>query len=203
VRVYTIGGFVRGLVLTALVAVGGWFLFGQRILDDIQEQQERGSGGGPFDQRLVSAKRFGPIVAALREHEGPRAPMVTVVMRADSVEFVLRERGELRGWRWRGKKGPLRPFEPQAGADPVYLKRTWPLSKLDVRAPGRISRSISAREGGDFRVSIGDVGRTGDGGRILWIMRGLVGERGVAYAARANGRGVGQYNPSLPLQGAR
>ena len=82
-------------------------------------------------------------------------------------------------------------------------RRTWPLSKLDVRAPGRISRSISAREGGDFHVSIGDVGRSGDGGRILWIMRGLVGESGVAYAARSNGRGIGQYNPSLPLQGAR
>jgi hypothetical protein len=202
VGLYTIGGFIRGLVLTAVVGVGGWFLVGQDIVDDIQEQQDRGSGGGPFDQRLVSAKRFAPIVAQLREREGRRAPMVTVVMRADSVEFVLRERGELRGWRWRGRKGPLRPFEPQAGADRVYLRRTWPLSRLDARAPGRISRSISEREGGDFRVSISDVSRAGSG-RITWIARGLVGERGVAYAARADGRGIGPYNPALPNDGAR
>jgi hypothetical protein len=202
VHLYTLGGFIRGLVLTAIVGVGGWFLFGQDILDDIREQNERGAGGGPFDERLVSPQRFGPIVAELREREGSRAPMVTVVMRSDSVEFVLRERGRLRGWRWRGRKGPLVRFEPQAGADPVYLRRTWPLSRLDVRAPGRISRSVSKREGGDFRVSIGDVGRAGSG-RIIWVMRGLVGERGVAYAARADGRGVGRYNPSLPLDGAR
>jgi hypothetical protein len=200
--VHTIGGFIRGLIITAIVGVGGWFLVGQDVVDDIREQNERGSGGGPFDERLVSAKRFGPIVAELREREGPRAPMVSVVMRSDSVEFLLRERGELRGWRWRGGKGPLVPFEPQAGADPVHLRRTWPLSRLDVRAPGRISRSVSRRENGDFRVSIGDVGRAGSG-RVIWVMRGLVGERGVAYAARADGRGVGPYNPSLPLDGAR
>jgi hypothetical protein len=93
-------------------------------------------------------------------------------------------------------------FEPQAGADRVYLRRTWPLSKLDVRAPGRISRSISEREAGDFRVSIGDVGRAGSG-RVVWVMRGLVGERGVAYAARSDGRRIGSYNPSLPGLGAR
>jgi hypothetical protein len=34
-------------------------------------------------------------------------------------------------------------------------------------------------------------------------MRGRVGERGVAYAARANGGRIGAYNPSLPLLGAR
>ena len=201
-HVSTIGGFIRGLVLTIVVGVGGWFLVGQDRLDDIREQNERGAGGGPFDERLVSPKRFGPIVAELREREGARAPMVTVVMRSDSVEFVLRERGELRGWRWRGVEGPLRPFEPQAGADPVYLRRTWPLSRLDVRAPARISRSVSEREGGDFRVSIGDVGRAGSG-RLAWVMRGLVGERGVAYAARADGRRIGPYNPSLPQLGAR
>jgi hypothetical protein len=194
---------LRGLILTAIVGLGAWLLFGQKIVDDIKEQQDLGSGGGAFEKRMVSAQRFGPIVDQLREREGARAPMVTIVMRADSVEFVLRDHGQLRGWRWRGRKGPLRAFEPQAGADPIYLKRTWPLSKLDVRAPGRISRSISEREGGDFRISLGDVGRSGDGGRILWVMRGLVGERGVAYAARDDGRGVGQYNPALPLLGAR
>ena len=200
-RVYTIGGFIRGLVLTAVVGVAGWFLVGQRILDEVQKQNQRAAGGGPFDQRLVSARRFAPIVAELRRREGARAPMVTVVMRADSVEFVLRRRGALRGWRWRGD-GPLKPFEPQAGADPVYLRRTWPLSKLDVRAPGRISRSISRREGGDFQLSIGDVGRAGSG-RIIWVLRGLVGERGVAWAARSDGRRVVTYNPGLPDSGVR
>jgi hypothetical protein len=193
--------FARNLLLTALVGAIGWSLFGERILDDIKREQDRTSGGGPFDQRLVGPKRFAPIVAELREREGPRAPMVTVVMRPNSVEFVLRSGGELRGWR-SDVDGPLQRFEPQAGADPVYLRRTWPLSKLDPRAPGRISRSISEREDGDFRVSIGDVGRAGSG-RIVWVMRGLVGERGVAYAARADGRRIGQYNPSLPLLGAR
>jgi hypothetical protein len=200
--VYTIGGFLRGLILTAIVGVGGWFLFGQDILDEVQKQNERAAGGGPFDERMVSAKRFAPIVAELRRIEGPRAPMVTVVMRPDSVEFVLRTRdGGLRGWRWRGE-GPLRPFEPQPGADRVYLRRTWPLSRLDARAPGRVSRSISEREGGDFHLSIGDFGRAGSG-RLVWVMRGLVGERGVAYAARADGRRVGVYNPALPDEGAR
>jgi hypothetical protein len=201
VRPSTFGGWIRGLILTVVVGFGGWFLFGERTLNDLREQNERAAGGGPFDERLVSAKRFAPVVAELREREGPRAPMVTVVMRSGSVEFVLRKRGGLRGWRWRGD-GPLVPFEPQAGADPVYLRRTWPLSKLDARAPGRISRSISEREGGDFRVSIGDVGRAGSG-RIVWVMRGLVGERGVAYAARSDGRRIGSYNPSLPGLGAR
>ena len=201
-RTYTIGGFIRGLVLTALIGVGAWLLFGQKILDDLEERNERAAGGGPFEERMVSARQFGPIVADLREREGRRAPMVTVVMRADSVEFVLRESGRLRGWRWRGKKGPLRRFAPQATADPAYRRKTWPLSRLDPRAPGRISRSISAREGGDFRISIGDAGRAGSG-RIVWVMRGLVGERGVAYAGRADGRGVGVYNPALPDDGAR
>lgn len=202
-RVYTIGGFIRGLALTAIIAVGGWLLVGQRILDQVKEANDRAAGSGPFDQRMVSARRFAPIVAELRRREGAGAPMVTVVMRADSVEFVLRARGGgLRGWRWRGN-GPLRRFEPGATADPVYLRPTWPLSRLDPRAPGRVSRAISRREGGDFLLSIGDVGRSGSGGRILWVMRGLVGERGVAYAARANGTRIGVYNPSLPRLGAR
>jgi hypothetical protein len=96
----------------------------------------------------------------------------------------------------------LSPFEPQPGADRAYLRDTWPLSRLDVRAPGRVSRSVSEREGGDFRLSLGDFGRAGSG-RPVWVMRGLVGERGVAYAARADGRRVGVYNPALPDDGAR
>lgn len=200
--IYRLVRSLRGLVLTALVAGGAWLLFGHQIVDQIKKANDRSAGAGPFDQRMVSARRFAPIAAELRKREGPRAPMVTVVMRPDSVEFVLRSRGALRGWRWRGD-GPLQAFEPGASADPVYQRPTWPLSKLDVRAPGRISRSITRREGGDFLLSIGDVGRSGDGGRILWVMRGIVGERGIAYAARPDGTRIGAYNPSLPGLGAR
>ena len=190
------GGFIRGLLITAVVGAGSWFLFGQGIVDDIRDANERGSGGGPFDERLVSAKRFGPAVAALREREGARAPMVTVVMRAGSVEFVVRRGDRLRGYRWRGD-GPLRQYDAQATADPVYLRDPWPLSRLDVRAPGRISRRISRREGGDFRVSISDFGRTGSG-RLAWVMRGLVGERGVAWFGSRHGRRIAPYNPADP-----
>ena len=195
-RVYTIGGFVRGLVLTAIIAAGGWFLFGQDILDDVREANERAAGAGPFEKRMVSPARFAPIVAELRRVEGPRAPMVTVVMRADSVEFILRRRGRLRGYRWR-RNGPLRQFDAQATADPVYVRDTWPLSRLDVRSPARVSRRISAREGGDFLLTLADFGRTGSG-RLAWVMRGRVGERGVAWFGSRDGRRVAPYNPASP-----
>lgn len=201
-RPVSVGSFLRSLVLTVVVAGGGWLLFGRGVVDDIRESNERSGGGGPVDERMVSPKRLVPAVAALRDREGADAPMITVWIRPDNVQFVLRERGQQRAWIWRDD-GPLEPYNTFPGSGQVYRRPTWPLSRLDVRAPARIARSISEREGGDFLVSLGDIGRSGDGPRLFWVMRGRVGERGVAYAARADGRRVGVYDPSLPRLGAR
>jgi hypothetical protein len=185
-------------VLTALVAVVAWFAVGRGVLDKINRSNERGGGGGPQSQRIVSAGRFTPVVAQLRRAAGSEARLVSVTMRPDSVEFVAVSGGRARGYRWRdGEKG-LQTFEVggtgQAGKPP---SPPFPLSRLEPAAPQRITRAISAAEHGDFHLSIGDLTRA-DSGLIVWVMRGRIGERGVAYSAGPDGRRVKPYNPASP-----
>jgi hypothetical protein len=71
------------------------------------------------------------------------------------------------------------------------------MSLLDARAPERITRAISGAEHGDFQLSIGDIQRA-DTGKLVWIMRGRVGERGVAWYAPPRGAPIKPYDPSKP-----
>jgi hypothetical protein len=204
-RPYGPGRHLVGLLLTALVAAVAWFGFGRGILDQINRSNALSGGGGPRNERIVSARRLTPVVAQLRRAAGTEASIVSVTLRPDSVELVAATGGRARGYRWRdGQKG-IETFEVggtgQAGqpATPPF-----PASRLDPRAPQRITRAISAAEGGDFHLSIGDLSRA-ESGLIVWVMRGTIGERGVAYYAMPNGARVKPYNPSSPelSRGAR
>jgi hypothetical protein len=199
--VYNVGGRLIGIVLTAIVAVVAWFGFGRGILDKINESNARSGGGGPQNERIVSARRFAPLVAQVRAEVGRDGRLVKVTMRPLSVEFVTSQDGGIaHGLRWRdGKKG-LQRFEDNASPGAV----PWPISRLDPTAPQRIARAISRNEGGDFHLSIGDISRA-DSGKLVWIMRGTIGERGVAWYAAPDGSHVKRYDPSSPdlSQGAR
>ena len=63
--------------------------------------------------------------------------------------------------------------------------------------PGRIAAQISKAEHGDFHNSISDLQRA-ESGKVVWVMRGMIGERGVAYYAPPSGRSIKPYDPSSP-----
>ena len=44
------------LALTAAVAAIAWFTVGQSTLDKIDKSNERAGGGGPLNERIVSAR---------------------------------------------------------------------------------------------------------------------------------------------------
>jgi hypothetical protein len=189
---------LTGLGLTAIVAAVAWFAVGQGVLDKINESNARSGGGGPLNERIVSARRFTPIVARLRAAVGPEARLVAVTVRPDSVEFEVVQRGRASGYRYRdGEKG-LQTYDVggtgQAGQP---SNGPWRMSLLDSRAPERITRAISRAEPGDFHLSIGDIQRA-DTGKLVWIMRGTIGERGVAYYAPPDGSRIKAYDPSKP-----
>jgi hypothetical protein len=189
---------LTGLGLTAIVAAVAWLAVGQGVLDKINESNARSGGGGPLNERIVSARRFTPIVARLRAAVGPEARLVAVTVRPDSVEFEVVQRGRASGYRYRdGEKG-LQTYDVggtgQAGQP---SNGPWRMSLLDSRAPERITRAISRAEPGDFHLSIGDIQRA-DTGKLVWIMRGTIGERGVAYYAPPDGSRIKAYDPSKP-----
>jgi hypothetical protein len=194
-RGYGLGGYLVGLVVTAIVAAVAWFTVGQDVLDKVNESNARSGGGGPQNERIVSPRRFGPLVAALRRKVGSGARLVSVTLRPLSVEFVTSVDGPVgRGYRWTDDEPVLRRFEENAPADAAG---PWPLARLDPRAPSRIAHAISESERGDFHLSIGDIQRA-DTGRLVWIMRGTIGERGVAWYAAPDGSRVKRYDPSSP-----
>jgi hypothetical protein len=199
--VFNPGGYLIGLVLTLVVGAVAWFGFGRGILDKLDESNARSAGGGPESERILSPRRFAPVVAQVRGRVGRDGRLASVTMRPLSLEFVTTaDGGVARGLRWRdGVKG-LRPFEENASPGAV----SWPISRLDATAPQRIARAISRSEEGDFHLSIGDLGRA-DSGKLVWILRGTIGERGVAYYAAPDGSRVKRYDPSSPdlSQGAR
>jgi hypothetical protein len=190
--------YLIGLAITALVGVGGWLLFGDEILDRIDESNAVSGGGGPPEKRIVSANRFTPVAAKLRRAAGPEARGVSVTVRPQSVELVAVSGGRASGYRWRDRREGIERFAVGGAGEAGQVDgNPWPLRRLDPRAPERITRAVSEAEGGDFQLSIGDLQRAGSG-RLVWVMRGRIGERGIAYSARPDGGGVKPYDPSSP-----
>ena len=187
-------GRLIGFAMTAAFAAVVWFA----VVPGIRDRIEDIGGGGPFGERIVSAERFTPVAAQLRKAAGSEASIASVTVRPSSVEMVAVTAGRARGYRWRNGHDDLQTFEVGASGE-VGRVRTKPFSmrKLDPRALERMSRAISAREGGDFRLSIADLERA-ETGKIVWIVRGMVGERGIAWFAGSNGRRVKPYSPVDP-----
>jgi hypothetical protein len=195
---YGLGRRLVGLLLTAIVAAVAWFTVGHKILDKINESNAAAGGGGPFSQRIVAARRFTPIVVTLRKTVGSEARLASVTVRPDSIEFEVVRHGRARGYRYRDGADHLQTYDVgttgQAGRP---SNRPWPLSQLDPRAPERISRAISKAEHGDFHLSIGDIQRA-ETGKLIWTMRGTIGERGVAWYAPPHGAPIKPFDPSRP-----
>jgi hypothetical protein len=186
------------IALTAAIAAIAWFTVGQSTLDKINKSNERAGGGGPTGERIVSARRFTPIVARLKTAIGFEAQLSVVTIRPDSVEFEVVQRGRARGYRYRDGENGLETFEVGTTGHPGRpSNRPWPLSLLDPRASERITRAISRAEHGDFQLSIGDIQRA-ETGKVIWIMRGRIGERGVAWYAPPRGAPIKPYDPSKP-----
>lgn len=195
---YRRGNPLIGIALTAIVAAIAWFGFGQGILDKIDESTERSGGGGPFDERTVSEKQFAPIVEKLRGEIGSEASLVSVTMRPDSVEFEVLSGGRASGYRWtRGEDGFHRYDVGTTGQAGRPDNEPFPQSLLDTKATGRMSKAISEAEHGDFHLSIGDLQRA-DTGKVVWTLRGTIGERGVAYYAPPHGTPIKPFDPSKP-----
>jgi hypothetical protein len=195
---YGPGRRLFGGVITLVVLAVVWFTFGRDALDKIDESNARAGGGGPFDERLVSARRFAPIVVTLRKTVGSEARLATVTMRPDSVEFEVVKNGRARGYRYRDGAERLQTYEVgSTGAAGRPSNQPFPISQLDATAPQRISRAISKREDGDFQLSIGDLQRA-ETGKLIWTMRGTIGERGVAWYAPPHGEPIKPFDPSKP-----
>jgi hypothetical protein len=187
-----------GLALSAVIGLVAWFTVGQGILDRIDESNARSGGGGPQNERTVSQSQLAPVVKRLRAQVGAEVRLVSVTLRPDSVEFEVVQGGRARGYRWRRGSSRLTTFEVggsgQAGRP---SNRPFPFRLLETSAPERIAKAISVREHGDFHLSIGDLQRA-DSGKPVWILRGTIGERGVAWYAPPHGSPVRPYDLSSP-----
>jgi hypothetical protein len=193
-RVYNPAGQIFGLLVTLAVGAIAWFTFGHKIVDRIRDANSAGGGGGPQAQRIVNEQRFAPIVLQVRKAVGPGARFTGLTLRPDSAEFLLAADGRVaHGLRYRDGQEKLERFDDNAKPGAV----SWPLSRLDTRGPERMARAISEREGGDFQLSIGDFERA-ETGKLIWILRGTIGERGVAWYAAPDGSHVKRYNPASP-----
>src|SRR5437773_11305378 len=98
---YGPGRILLRLALTAIVAAVARFTAGKSTLDKINDSNTRAGGGGPPNERIVSARRFTPIVARLRRQAGSAAQLVAVTLRPDSVEYAGGGGGRARGYRYR------------------------------------------------------------------------------------------------------
>lgn len=189
---------IVGLVLSGIVAVVAWFTVGQGVLDGINESNARSGGGGPQSERVVSEKQFAPIVEKLRATTGSEAQLVSITLRPESVEFEVVQSGRARGYRWRRGQERLTAYEVGgSGKAGQASNAPFRMSLLDTKAPERIAAQISTAERGDFHLSIGDLQRA-DSGKLVWILRGTIGERGVAWYGPPNGRRIRAYDPSSP-----
>jgi hypothetical protein len=187
VRSVGLGGNLFGIGVTAVVAAVAWFGFGHKILDKATKSAA--------DSQTAGVRQFSAAVAKVRRQVGAGGRLVSVTLRPSSAEFVTSADGRVaRALRWDGGDAKLKRFEENA---PIGNPAPWPIAKLDPRAPKRIFDSIGERERGDFQLSIGDLQRASTG-RLVWTMRGTIGERGVAYTASPDGRGVALYNPASP-----
>src|SRR6059058_2180400 len=103
---YGPGRILLRLALTAIVAAVAWFTVGKST-----DSNTRAGGGGPLNERIVSARRFTPIVARLRRQVGSEAQLVAVTLRPDSVEFEAVEGGRARGYRYRDGHEGLETYD--------------------------------------------------------------------------------------------
>ena len=186
----------RLLSLLVTLAIGGvlWLTVGKDVLDDVQSDTERQGGGGPQSERIVDAGNFGPMVKALRREVGRDARMLSVTLRPTSAEFVVRDGDSALGYRSEDGGDDLERVQVNVTGPGGVREGAWPISKLDPDAPERMARAISDKEGGDFHLSLADLERQGSG-KLVWVMRGTIGERGVAYAARPDGSKARVYDP--------
>src|SRR3954470_15743222 len=88
---------ITRIAVSVAIAAIAWFTVGKSTLDKINNSNERAGGGGPLNERIVSARRFAPIVARLKQKTGGEAQLSVVTIRPDSVEFEVVERGRARG----------------------------------------------------------------------------------------------------------
>jgi hypothetical protein len=181
------------LLATAACGVIAWFAFGQGILEGVDAGNARSAGGGPQAERMVAARRFGAVVGELREEIGPRGPISAVTLRALSAEVVTRDALGVVGYRWRDRRGKL--VGPERFAPTPPATASFAMRRIVPRAPGRIAAAITRAEGDEFLLSLGTLERAGSG-RLVWVLRGRIGERGVAYSARPDGKRVARYDPS-------
>jgi hypothetical protein len=195
---YGFGRTLARFAITAAVAAVAWFTVGQSTLDKINKSNDRAGGGGPANERIVSARRFTPVVARLKQATGSEAQLAAVTLRPDSVEFEVVARGRARGYRYRDGQGGLETYDVgPTGKSGQPSNRPFALSQLDPKAPERIAREISRQEHGDFLLSIGDLQRA-ETGKLIWTMRGRIGERGVAWYAPPRGAPIKPFDPSKP-----
>lgn len=193
---YRRGNPLLGIALTAIVAAVAWFTVGQGVLDKVKDSNARSGGGGPFDQRAVSRQQFGPLVQRLHGQTGSEAQVSLITMRPDSVEFEVVQNRRASGYRWRLGSDRFERYDVggtgQAGQ---ASNRPFSQSQIDTGAPERMSKAISEAEHGDFHLSIGDLQRA-ETGKLIWTLRGTIGERGVAYYASPHGAPIKPFNPA-------
>jgi hypothetical protein len=184
VRSAGIGPRLFGGLVTLGVAAVLWFTVGHKVLDKV--------GDSSGDRQTAGIQQFKRAVAAVKRKVGPGGRLVAVTLRDSSAEFVTSVDGDAaHALRWTGGD-KLVPFDENGNFD---NPKPWPIAKLDPAAPKRIFDAVSEREGGRFSLSIGDLQRA-QTGTLVWTMRGVVGERGVAYTATPAGRGVRRYDPT-------
>src|SRR5215208_7012725 len=102
---------LTGLFLSVVIAAVAWFTIARGILADVNESSARAGGGGPMDQRIVSARQFTPVVASLKREVGAEARLSLITMRPESVEFEVVRGGRARGYRWRHGARGFQTFE--------------------------------------------------------------------------------------------
>jgi hypothetical protein len=195
---YRRGNPLLGIALTAIVAVVAWFAVGQGLVDKVNDSNARSGGGGPFDERTVSQKQFAPLIQRLHKEIGSEASISVITMRPDSVEFEVVQNRRASGYRWRRGSDRFERYDVGGtGQQGQASNKPFPQSQLDTVGPERMSKAISEAEHGDFHLSIGDLQRA-ETGKLIWTLRGTIGERGVAYSASPHGTPIKAYNPASP-----
>jgi hypothetical protein len=173
--------------MTVAVAALIWFLVGRPLIDKATKAND--------ERQTAGVKEFSRAVSKLHTRLGANGRLVAVTLRPSSTEFVTAvSGGTAHALRWTGGTS-FHAFDENSD---FQNPKPWPVEQLDPSAPKRIFDAISAREHGDFQLSIGDLQRA-DTGKLVWTMRGLIGpERGVAYTANPGGRAVTRYDPTSP-----
>jgi hypothetical protein len=174
-----------GLLMTLAIGAGAWFLFGKDILDDLRNDVAREEGTGPRSERIYRREQFGPALERLKDEAGRRSRLFEVSLRADRLEFqVKRGRGVTV---YVGDDGDYDDLERDPNAV-VTATRTFSVRRVDPAAPQRIVERVERREHGEFRTTQLRLMRGGR--RLEWTVHGRVGQRGVGYYARPDGRRV-------------